>query len=428
MSRPSTFSSAILLQERVLLRSIFVVALMLVGVGGLQSGQAQGSFPGSGSDLNANLRVYPLDTWGPRVGPGMGAGVVVHNLGRRHAQWLVTAAPALHEQVATVSFASANPDRAQQYVIASARGLHTDRRWFYGLGPAASNDARLSFRQKTGRAQLGIGQTFWDRRVHVRPHLTLQHIRTTGFTGDPAALSLRSEQHVELLRGSGPPGARQTGVRAGMMVQFETRPSDDSARPNLTMQGEWDRYLDLSGVPLAFDQLDLKALVSIPVTNQHRLRLRTSLVRTWSRDRAPVPFYQRPTLDGSVVPGWARSRFVGNDRLTATARYEFPLVDTPPVFSLDGHLGIHAAGIYDDLPAQFAPAISFDHTLSSEASTYPLRPSASVGLQLRMPMRPRTAVDVALGVSPEGLSAVRLTIDRPLSLVGPPHHTSRSLR
>lgn len=410
------------------LRSIFLTAVLLVGVGGLQSGCAQGSFPGSGTDLNANFRVYPLDVWGPRVGPGIGAGLVVHNLGRRHAQWLLTAAPALHEQVATVSFASANPDRARQYVVASARALHTDRRWFYGLGPATSDDARLSFRQKTGRAQIGAGQTFWDQRVHIRPQLTLQHVRTTGHTGTPTALPRRSQRHVERFRDGESPGARQTGIRTGVMVQYETRPSAPPTRSNVQVQGKWDRYKDLSGTSVMFDQFDVQTLASIPVSSRHRLRLRASLVRTWSRDTTPVPFYERPTLDGSVVPGWARSRFVGNDRLTATARYEFPLVDVPPLLALNGHLGIHAAGIYDDVSDQFAPVLSFDHTLSSEAATYPLRPSASVGLELGIPMRPRSAVDVALGVSPEGLSAVRLTIDHPFSLARPPHHTSRSLR
>ena len=426
--RPWTPQSAPRLLQAGYLPYILLAALLLVNAGLVPPAQAQGSFPGSGTDRNVNVRVYPLDVWGPRVGPGMGAGLIVHNLGRRHAQWLLTAAPALHEQVATLSYASANPDRARQYVTASARALHTDRRWFYGLGPATSDDARLSFRQKTGRVQIGVGQTFWDGRVHVRPQFTFQHIRTTGRTGDPTALSPQSQRHIERLQGGGPPGARQTGVRAGAMVQYETRPTDKSSRPNFRVRGQWDRYVDLSGSALAFDQFDLMASGSIPVSHRHRLHLQTGLVRTWSRDAAPVPFYQRPTLDGSVVPGWARSRFAGNDRLTATARYEFPLLDVSPLLSLDGRVGVHAAGIYDDLPAQFTPVLSFDQTLASGAKTYPLRPSASFGLELRMPMRPRTQVNVALGVSPEGLSAVRLTLDRPLSLVRPIHHTSRSLR
>ncbi len=427
-SRPSISHGTAPLQKRSPLRVVFLVAVLVGLLGSVPPVQAQGSFPGSGTTLNTNVRLYPLDVWGPRVGPGIGAGLVVHNLGRRHAQWLLTAAPALHEQVATLSFASAHPGTARQYVIATARALHTDRRWFYGLGPAAPHDARLSFRQRTGRVHIGVGQAVWGRRLHIRPHVTLQHVRTTGRTGDASALPPRSQRHAERLRDTEVPGAQQTGVRAGVRIRYETRSSGERTGSSAQVQGEWDRYVDLSGVPLSFDQLDVKVRGSIPLSSRHRLLLRSSLVRTWSRDTAPVPFYQRPTLDGSIVPGWARSRFVGHDRLTATARYEFPLIDTTPVFALDGHLGVHAAGIYDDLPAQFEPVLSFKETLSPAASTYPLRPSASVGLTVRMPMRPRATVDLALGMSPEGLSAMRLTIDQPLSLIRPPHHTSRSLR
>jgi hypothetical protein len=402
--------------------------MLLLGIGSAPPAAAQASFPGSGSEPNANLRVYPLDVWGPRVGPGLGAGLVVHHLGRHNAQWLATIAPAWHEQVATLSFASAYPERAQQYVFATVRGLHTDRRWFYGLGPAASDDARLSFRQTSLRARVGVGRQLWSRRLHLRPHLTLHHVRTTGVTGDRSALSSRSQQHVARLRGAGPPGARPTGVRAGITVQYKTEAPARYAPHGVRIQGTWDRYADLNGSELAFDQLDLTLQGIISLVGQHRLDLQTGLVRTWSRGEAPIPFYHLPTLDGSVVPGWARSRFVGRDRLTASAYYRFPLSDASPVFDLDGHLGLHAAGIYDDLPSQFHPALDFDPSFSSTASTYPLRPSASIGLQVRMPMRPRTTVDVALGISPEGLSAARLTVNRPLHFLRPPHHTSRSLR
>ncbi|MFP4228685.1 MAG: hypothetical protein ACLFTE_07650 [Salinivenus sp.] len=368
-----------------------------------------------------------MDFWGPRVGPGAGAGLVVHNLVRNHSQVLATAAPALHEQVTTLSFVSASPKRARQYLLVTGRAMHTDRRWFYGLGPAAGEDERLSLRQTSARARIGFGQQFFDRRLHVRPQITLHHIRTTGLSGTPSNLSPRSERHVGRLLGSGPPGSQQTGLLVGARLEYDTQAARaSSARTSsLRLNGSWNRYVDLRGTPLSFDQLALSARGDLFLSGRHRIQLRSDLVRTWSRDRAPVPFYYRPTLDGSVVPGWARSRFVGNDRLVAQAQYRFPLADASPFVTLDGHVGVHAGAIYDHLPSQFSPVVSFERTLSPGASTYPLRPSASLGLSFRVPMRPRTAVDVALGVSPEGVTATRLTIDRPLHLVRPSHHSSR---
>ncbi|MFO8098529.1 MAG: hypothetical protein R6T83_02770 [Salinibacter sp.] len=402
-----------------------LLVLLALTLGGVQVGWGQTDTRGSRSEVDLNLRVYPMDFWGPRVGPGAGIGGVVHNLGRRHSQVLATVAPAQHEQVATLSVVSASPERARQYLFLTGRGLHTDRRWFYGLGPASGEDTRLAFRQTTARAQIGFGQQLFDRRLHVRPLLTLHHIRTTGLSGPSSELSSRSQRHVERLRGSGPPGPRQTGLQAGARLQYDTKSARDSDRPSLRLHGSWHRYVDLSGSSLAFDQLKLSARGTLSLSERHRLRLRTGLARTWSRDSAPVPFYHRPTLDGSVVPGWARSRFVGNDRLMAQARYQFPLVDASPFITLDGHVGVHAAAVYDHLPSQFAPVVSFERTLSPDASTYPVRPSASVGLTFRVPVRPRTTVDVALGASPEGLAATRLTIQRPLHRFRPPHHSSR---
>lgn len=409
-------------------RAFFLLVLLLLASGAFGSLHAQPSFPGSGSGVGVNLRVYPFDVWGPRVGPGIGAGLVVHNAGRSHARWLLTAAPALHEQVGTLSFASANPDRADQYVLVSLRGLHTDRRWFYGLGPASDVDTRLSFRQHAARAQVRLGQALWQRRLRVEPHATLQHVRTTGVTGNRSALSPRSATHVRRLLGSGPPGARQTGMRVGGTLRLEAPAPRSSDRAGVTLQTTWDRYLDLSGSELAFDQWDVEVRGVVPLQGQHRLALHAGLVRTWSRDDAPVPFYQRPTLDGSLVPGWPRSRFVGADRVATSIRYRFPLINEPPLFRLGGHVGLHAASIYDNVTEQFAAALAFDRTRDVDATTYPLQPSASLGVSMEVPMRPRTQIEFAVGISPEGLSAARLTMHRPLLLLRPPHHLSRSLR
>jgi len=393
----------------------------------VESATAQPKFPGSGSNLNANLRVYPLDVWGPRAGAGAAAGLVVNNLGRQHAQWLLTAAPAAHEQVGTFSFDSANPRRARRYVSVHTRALHTDRLWFYGLGPASRSSSRLAFDHTAVRTHLQAGQAVLGQRLRLQPHATLQYHRITDIDGT-SVLRPPSAAHLARLQPGRDPGREQIGVRLGASVQLDTR--DDARRPTegLLLQGIWDHYVSLDDSGLDFDQLDLNAYGYVPLGGAHRLALQGRLAVTFERDDVPVPFYQLPTLDGSLVPGWNRSRFVGADRLITSALYRFPLFDVSGLVRFEGHLGIHAASVYDDIGDQFEASLSFDDPLPAQETTFPLRPAISAGLQFGLPLRTRTLVELALGGSPEGVSGVRLTFSRDLSLTRPPHHTSRSQR
>lgn len=392
------------------------------------AGAQSPSFPGAGSDLSVNVRVYPLDLWSPRVGPGIGAGLVVHNLGRRYAQGLLTVAPALYEQVATLSWASANPRRTRRFVAVTARGRRTERLWFYGLGPASQDRSRVTLDQNALRAGLRVGQTFLDRRLLLRPHATLQFARVSSIRGDRAALRPRSRRHLRRLADGREPGTRQTGIRVGMGVQWDTRDAPQRPTRGALLQTVWDRYLPLDGTALSFDQVDLAAIGYVPLGGLHRLVLRGQIALTANRGEGPVPFYQLPTLDGSVVPGWRRSRFVGADRLMTSLLYRFPIFGFGSAAAVEGHLGVHAASVYDNLGPQFDPALSFDDEVRPGGSV-PLRPAASAGLRFGVPMRGRTMVELAAGVSPEGLSGVRFTITQPLnSMQGRAHHTSRSLR
>lgn len=393
------------------------------------NGQAR--FPGSPSERAVNARLYPLDFWGPRVGFGAGAGLVVHNLGRRGSKSLLTVAPAQHEQVATLSVASGNPRRARQYVLLDARTLHTDRHWFYGLGPTSAEEARESIERSEARVRVRSGQSFLDGRLTLQPHLTVSLHRLTSLPDlSRTDLDTRSQTHLQSFSDEvGRPGPQQTGLRVGLDVLYDTRdaPGFRTTRGSL-LQGSWSRYLDIGSSFVHFDQVDLDAYGYAPLAGAHRLEGRLAATVTRSRGEAPVPFYMLPTLGGQVVPGWARSRFVASDRLMASVLYRFPLAHIRDLIQLEGHMGLHAANVYEEMLSEASLNLTFDRALPSELSSVPLRPAASAGIHLGLLFRDAPSIDLAVGLSPEGLTAVRFTFTRALQTLRPPHHVAGSVR
>jgi len=379
-------------------------------------GAAAQSFPGTPEERMVNYRVYPTDFWGPRVGPGVGVGVVAHNLARRHDHWLLTAAPARYEQVGTLSFASANPRTAQRTVQVDARGLHTDRDWY---GPS---DRRLTLERRSYRARVRIGQTTLDRRLLFQPHLSLEGHRVD------ARSVLASGPRLSVDPSSIPaPSTSFQGLRGGLNVRYHSAPQAGRATSTVELQGGWERYLSLDGSARRFDRIDASVDGVLAVHGVHRLVARVHLTTTHPRTSSPVPIFLLPRLDGTLAPGWVRGRFVDRDRLIGHLLYRFPLWSVGEVLALEGHAGAHLAGVYRDVDEQFTTEIRFDEPDPTDPAR-PLRPSASVGLRLSAPVRPHASVDLALGLSPDGLSAVTFSIRQPLQALRPPHHATATPR
>lgn len=388
---------------------------------------AQTGFPGAPDEPGINFRVYPLDTWSPRVGVGIGGGLVVHHLGRQHAQGLLTLAPARHEQVATLAWASANPERARRYVVVSARGLHTNRDWFYGLGPTSSEDARQSIERSSLQFGVRAGRHFLDQRLLIQPHLGLLAHRVDRVPAPSSKLDDRSQTHLQQLASPrvGPLDPQHTAIQVGMDVQYDTRSPMTRPTEGLLLEARWARYVGVSSSFLNFDRLHLGVYGYLPVGGAHHLVGRVSLAHTAAHGRASVPYFLRPTLDGTLVPGWARHRFVGSDRLIGSVLYRFPLAQPFSVFQLGGHVGAHAASVYDDFFDDATLDLTFEDAMQPEVSPVPLRPAASIGLHLGLTFRQTPSVDLALGVSPEGVTAVRFTLNQDLQALRRPHHRIR---
>ncbi|PQJ33729.1 hypothetical protein BSZ35_03135 [Salinibacter sp. 10B] len=370
----------------------------------------QADFPGAPDTTSVNFRAYLADFLGPRAGPGIGVGMVVHNLARDDDQWLVTAAPALHEQVATLSFASANPNRAHRYVLTDVRGLHTNRDWLAGRG-----ERRPAIERSSVHGRIRVGQAFLDRQLLIQPHVTVSH-HTIQNVSSPLP---HPDGHASFRSSLRSP---QTGMRPGLALQFDTRDQTLHTTRGLLVQGTWAQYVSLSAASVRFDQFALDAYGYVPLGGLHRVAIRGSGIITQSRGSDPVPIYMRPRLGGSQVPGLARGQFIGKHRLLGSALYRFPLKHILGFAAIEGHLGVHLANVYDDLDAQFSPSVSFEEDPPYEDAR-PLRPAASAGLRFLAPARERVTLEVALGVTPSGVSGVRFSFLQSLQALRPPHHT-----
>jgi len=374
-----------------------------------------------------NARAYPLALWGPRAGFGGGAGLVIHNPVGTGTQGLVTVAPARRDQSATLTLSTTgNPGDMRRYAVLDARVRHTDREWFYGLGAGTSDESRASVELWSWNVRLRSGLRFWDRRVLAQPHVRLTQYRYRGLQRLRGPSTPAIATHLDALTGSGGTLADPlTGVVVGADLALDTRDRQEAPIRGWLVRASADRFTGLTSSDPTRDRFEGEIATWIPLGGRHRLALSASAQVTRRRSGNPVPFFLRSTLDGRQLPGYDRSRFADNDRLTGALRYEFPLYEFGNLFVVEGHAGVHAGSVYRNVFDQFEASVSFDENLSFESSTppsVPLRPAVSTGIRAGPLFRDQAFVQLALGVSPEGVSGVRVTFVQPLTPLRQPHH------
>jgi hypothetical protein len=374
-----------------------------------------------------NLRVYPLAVWGPRAGFGGGAGLVVHNPVGTGTQALVTVAPARHDQSGTVTLATTGDvGTARRFALLDARIRHTDRQWFYGLGPASSDETRATLDLWSWNVRLRSGLRFWDRRLLVQPHVRVTQFRSGGVEGRTASPAPDLSDHLADLSGPGGVVADAlTGIVVGTDAAVDTRDRASAPVRGLLVQGSAERFTGFDAGDPTFDRFSGEIGGWIPLGGRHRITLLASAHLTRQRSGSVVPFFLRSSLDGRRIPGYARDRFVDNDRFAAGALYRFPLYEYGNVFAIEGHAGVHAGSVYRNLFDQFDLSVSFDESPVSRdraSEPVPLRPAVSAGIRAGPLFRDQSFLDLAVGVSPEGVSGVRVTFIQPLTPLRQPHH------
>ncbi|WP_169577896.1 BamA/TamA family outer membrane protein [Salisaeta longa] len=364
-------------------------------------------------DPYLNLRVYPLATWGPQAGWGGGAGLVAHHVGHPGTVALLTAAPAQYETVLTASIATRNPHAAPWYVALTSRYMTTTRQPFFGLGPFARGPQRTLTDLQSVRATVRLGYTLLDGRVLVEPHVGW---RAHALEAPPVAPA-DVQSHLTQAAAADP-----YGVVAGGSVAYDTRDRRAAPTRGLLLQGTAERFGTLGTDELTFDQFQIEAAGYVPLGGRHRLFGVVAAGITRARSGGPVPFYLRMRLDGRRMPGWRRDRFFGNDRLLATVGYRFPVGTVAQLFRIEGHAAAQVGSVYNNVFEDFDPAVTFAEEPPVTPAAVPLRPAASLGVHLAPLFRDESYIDLAVGVSPEGVTGVRFTLTRTLRSLRPPHH------
>jgi hypothetical protein len=411
-----------------------------------------------------NLRPYPLAAWGPRVGFGGGAGVVLNDMVQPGDETLATIAPAQFEQVYTLSYTTAAGPaltKADGWMMVGGRHAYTTRDWFYGFGPASAADSRVAFSLRTFQGSVRAGRyPFPDGllggQLLIQAHARVEHYRLydadlpdistvpgegSASNPTPVGRTLRyAESIADLATDAVSSGANftTTGAVLGGDLAYDRRDRNHLPSRGVLLQASAERWLPTSGAEFAFWRTDVDAYGWLPIAGRHRIALRFRLSQVHETtgatrfrdalfDTDDLPHFVLPRLDGRDLPGLPRSRYHGRDVLAASAAYEFP-IRTVLGFRVEGHVGAYAGSAYDDIGEQFELAVYGSETLDGSRTTYPLRPTVAAGLRIGPQFRDDTYVDVAVGRGPEGFSAVRFSLVRRLSRPRPPHHTTNRWR
>lgn len=366
----------------------------------------------TGESLDLGLRVYPLAFWGPQSGVGLGAGLSLKHLGWDGSQLLATALPAAHRGVYTLGFATADPYTTPLYGLLDLRVEANGRQWYYGIGPATSADHQIAVDLQSAHARLRLGGYIVPQTVLLQPHVGIAYHFTRSFRNvdDGAVDALDPASRAALLSGAGRlsgTGDRQTGFTYGFDAVIDTRDLHDRPHRGVMLQARFERYTELRDADLQFNQYEANVSGYLPLAPHHTIALRAQGAVTDAEGTVPIPFYLVPRLDGRAVPGLRRERFFGNDLVLLGASYQFPLHRWLDLFKVEGRVGLDVASVYNDVFDEFEASISFDETLSAPRAQYPLRPAASLGLRLMPLFRDEVYVDVAVGISAEGVTAVR---------------------
>lgn len=414
----------------------------------VQDRTAQDVTPQRGPWLN--LRPYPLATWGPRAGFGGGLGLVVNRVTSRDDELLITAAPAVHEQVYTLSYTSDADREARSYLMIHGRHAYTDRDWFYGFGPASSPDARTSFSLRTFQGGVRWGHRLLDRTLLVQGHGRVEHYRLYGArlpepSSNDAALTAARAYALEISNGQ---SARRstgaafstTGSILGVDLAYDRRDRRAFTTRGVYLHTTLESWIPLGGDDLSFWRSDVGASGWIPLGHRHRIALVAHLSQVLSSNgetddfhsgpgagSSDLPHVVLPVLGGHSVPGLQRRRYAGNDALIAGLTYEFPIY-TDFGLTLEGHIGGHLASVYDDIGRQFELSVDGSKSLRPGRERYPLRPTLSGGLHFGPIFRDQSYVRVAVGRGPDGWVMARLSITGSFGRARPPHHETNHWR
>ena len=406
--------------------ALLLLFVFAVGTGGWTASEATAQpryEAGEEAPIRIGVRPYPTSLWGPTRGVGAALDLSVRNLGPSGSQLLLHAYPSQHRGTYSATYTTAPPFRGQRYLAVGARADVNDRHWYFGTGPGSSASTRLAANVHTFESRIRLGQPVFETGL-VQPIVGVSHRLTRSFRNDDedAFDALRPLSQRTLLAAAGELSGterRQTHLLTGLALSWGTDELIRFQRSGVRLQSVMQRLWSVDDAP-QIDRYTIDALGHLPVADRQAFTVRAHLKRTFGNDGTPVPFHFLSEIGGRDAPGYSRRRFVGNDALMLQAMYRFPLVQWRDAFVIEGHVAAHAVSVYNDILDEFELAVDFSETIDADRDTFPLRPAISTGIRLGPIFRDDIDISSAVGLSPEGVTAVHIRFVQPIQSLGAP--------
>lgn len=361
--------------------------------------------------------------WSRTAGFGIGVGYKVAPLPLVGGQLRLMARPNQHMGRYAATYFTSDPYRSPFYGAVNVFYETVGRQWYYGVGPGTAEASVVAVEREQREVEVRLGATFLEHRLFVQPLVRYARHEVDGFRpwrGSFEALDTRSRRNLLFAAGdtaSGVVGASavQEGFWYGLAAGLDTR--DARARPTrgVLVQASAQRYTPQGGSDVRLDRFYESVHAFVPLgrlvpfgPGGQTLGLRVVAEHARNRGDVPIPFYLMPSLDGRHQPGLAQDRYFGNDLLAVSLEYRLPVFAAFGLVGMDGLVSVHLGGVYDDLFAQFDPAVSFEAPAlpggTVGAPSYALRPSLGLGARIVSLYADSVFLEGTLGLSAEGLA------------------------
>ena len=366
-------------------------------------------------------RLAPSALYSPNRGFGIGGGVGVANLVGSGS--LFTADVALQQRAQGVAAAlyTGDPFDAPVYGFFSASASTTQRRRYYGLGPFTDGDDELYLNHDEGQVEARAGvYPLGHSGLLVQPSVRLLYDRLNGVDDDsPRSLAVfdtPAEQPSREAVASVIDRDRY-GLSVGVEVASDLRDWRAYPRRGAFASVEARRFVALDGSDLAYNRLAVSTIGYLPLRGRTTVIGRLNVVLTRGNDadgdgvEDTIPFYYLPTLDDRLAVAFQQDRLVGRDAAVGALGLRLPVVDFLGAYSIDALVMGFLGNVYDSLPDQFSPGVSFNvETAPGEDGRAPLRPALGLGLGLVNLDKERVVLGGLIGVGAGGVTLATLRI------------------
>lgn len=367
-------------------------------------------------------RLAPSALYSPNRGFGIGGGVGVANLIGAGSRLTADVTLQQRAQGVAVALVTGDPFDAPVYGLASASAVTTQRRRYYGLGPFTDGDDEVYLNHDDAQLDARVGvYPLGHSGLLVQPGVRLLYDHLNGVDrrspNRPEDVFTTANEQASLVAVRSVEDEDRYGVSVGLEVASDLRDWRPYPRRGTYASVEARRFFSLDGSGLAYNRLAVSTLGYLPIRGRTTVIGRLNVVLTRGNDadgdgaEDPIPFYYLPTLDDRLAVAFQQDRLIGRDAAVGALGLRVPVVDFVGAYGIDALVMGFLGNVYDSLPDQFSPAVSFDvETAPGADGRAPLRPALGLGLGLVNLDKERVVLGALVGVGAGGVTLATLRI------------------